>query len=119
MAEAADGAPPDPVVQLEWVLGVNPGAVHALAPAGAGAGAGSGAGAGAAAGLRVAYMSGNVGIIYDTATKTQTLLRGHVSRGGDSLRGRAAAAVQASRYAPRARRRGPPFRRTPTLGPLT
>jgi hypothetical protein len=84
VSDAGDGPVAPPAVSLEWVLGANPTAVHVLGPSTQPSliSATSGAGAGAAGtdGLRVAYISGNVGIIYDTAAKTQTLLRGHVSR---------------------------------------
>lgn len=76
MSSPADdgGAAPDPAIQLEWVLGVKPTAVHVVGP--------SLSPAHGPNAMRVVYMSGNVGIIYDTGAKTQTLLRGHVSAGG-------------------------------------
>lgn len=54
-------------IDLSFVLGADAGAVHCL-------GAGSGSGS-----QRIVYMCGNVGVIYDTGSKSQQLLRGHVS----------------------------------------
>ena len=63
---------PSPAVQLEWVLGANPTSIHVLGSAIPNTKA-------TINNLRVTYISGNVGIIYNTVNKTQTLLRGHVS----------------------------------------
>lgn len=52
----------DPALELEWVLGCS-------------------TGSGSVAALderRVLYISGNVGVIYHTTERSQTLLRGHV-----------------------------------------
>jgi len=61
---------PSPAVQLEWVLGANPTSIHVLGSAIPNTKA-------TINNLRVTYISGNVGIIYNTVNKTQTLLRGH------------------------------------------
>jgi hypothetical protein len=66
-------AAPGEALSLRWLLGANSAAVFALNPAAAGA-----AGAGDAS-QRIVYISGNVGIIYDASSKTQQLMRGHVS----------------------------------------
>ena len=66
-------AAPGEALSLQWLLGANSAAVFALNPAAAG-----GAGQGDAA-QRIVYISGNVGVIYDAGSKTQQLMRGHVS----------------------------------------
>lgn len=63
---------PTPAVQLEWVLGANPSSIHVL-------GSAIPSTQPSPSNVRVTYISGNVGIIYNTVNKTQTLLRGHVS----------------------------------------
>ncbi len=52
-------------MELEYVLGFSPSTLTALTPSSSGA-------------QRVAYATGNVGVIFDSGTKAQTLLRGHV-----------------------------------------
>jgi succinyl-CoA synthetase alpha subunit len=65
-------------VTLDGILGVNGGTVVSL-------GASS---AGASAGHAFAYAAGNVGVVYDSGTRRQTLLRGHVRRArGDGVGG--------------------------------
>lgn len=63
-------SPEAEAIGLEWVLGANSVAVFALKPKST---------EGVAQCQRIAYISGNVGVIYDDGAKTQTLLRGHVS----------------------------------------
>jgi hypothetical protein len=68
--DAAEAARPasELALELEWVLGCS-------------------TGSGSVAAVderRVLYISGNVGVIYDTADRTQTLLRGHVRVGSDA-----------------------------------
>jgi hypothetical protein len=60
-------------ITLEWVLGCStgPSSVHALAARPAASGEG--------AVYKLLYLSGNVGVIYDTEERNQVLLRGHVS----------------------------------------
>ena len=46
-------------ISLEWVLGISPSAIHALTAG------------------RFAYMTGNVGVVFDPQARTQLLLKGH------------------------------------------
>lgn len=80
-------ASPDPL-SLDYVLGLTPTTLAALAPAPSGA-------------QRIAYATGNVGVLFDSETKAQTLLRGHV-------RFRARAFVVRRRTPGRASPRAPP-----------
>lgn len=64
---ASDASPAEPALTLDFVLGADSASVWALR-----------SGEGASAGPRLAYVAGNVGVIYDAGTKKQTLLRGHV-----------------------------------------
>lgn len=71
------------VIELQWVLGTNPTAVIALNPSAAQADGPQSlsrvTSTSSGEALQLVYISGNVGVIYDTSKKTQTLLRGHVS----------------------------------------
>lgn len=66
----SSSGPTQEAITLQWVLGANSVSVFALHPAAPSTGSDGG--------HRIVYISGNVGVIYDSAAKTQTLLRGHV-----------------------------------------
>ncbi len=79
-----NGAPPDEApITLDYVLGLAPATLAVLDASPAGA-------------RRLAYATGNVGVVLDTETKAQTLLRGHV-RGGEGARSGRRGRRQASR----------------------
>lgn len=56
----------DDVISLDFVIGLSPSTLVSLGVSNDG-------------GPRVAYATGNVGVILNGATRAQTLLRGHVS----------------------------------------
>jgi hypothetical protein len=56
----------DDVISLDFVIGLSPSTLVSLGVSDDGS-------------PRVAYATGNVGVILSGATKAQTLLRGHVS----------------------------------------
>jgi hypothetical protein len=58
----AESAATEDALTLDYVFGLNAATLGALG------------------GSRVAYATGNIGVIADTASKAQTLLRGHVRR---------------------------------------
>lgn len=63
----------DEALSLSWVLGVNPSSLCALGSLDPDSNDEESQ-------FRFAYSAGNVGIIYNYKTRSQTLLRGHVSR---------------------------------------